>query len=117
MENAADKDHLRDLGISHIVNAAFVTVENKHLRDFDYCNVEIRDHEGEDISQHFRTTIDYIKSARKLNAKILLHCIAGVSRSPSLVIAYLIKQHRMPLDAAFKFVKIKTHNSYIIQLV
>lgn len=37
--------------------------------------------------------------------KTLVHCVAGVSRSASICIAYLVKYHHMALDQAYKHVK------------
>jgi protein-tyrosine phosphatase len=37
--------------------------------------------------------------------QILVHCMAGVSRSVSLVIAYLIKHKDMNYEAAYTLVK------------
>lgn len=34
----------------------------------------------------------------------LVHCVAGISRSPSLVIGYLMQTLRLPFDDAFKYV-------------
>ncbi|KAF2896227.1 hypothetical protein ILUMI_09948, partial [Ignelater luminosus] len=39
--------------------------------------------------------------------KTLLHCIAGVSRSAALCIAYLMKYHRFSLLDAYNYVKLK----------
>lgn len=36
-----------------------------------------------------------------------MHCIAGVSRSVSMVIAYFIKEHGMHYDEAYRLVKSK----------
>lgn len=40
-----------------------------------------------------------------LPAKILVHCAVGVSRSASLVLAYLMINHHLPLVEAIKTVK------------
>ncbi|KAJ7474938.1 dual specificity phosphatase, partial [Mycena latifolia] len=38
---------------------------------------------------------------------VLVHCKQGVSRSSSIVLAYLIRNHVMSYDAALAFVKRK----------
>jgi Leucine-rich repeat (LRR) protein len=37
----------------------------------------------------------------------LVHCFAGISRSPTVIIAYIMKYHNMNLNSAFNFVKSK----------
>jgi protein tyrosine phosphatase len=41
------------------------------------------------------------------NKKILFHCYAGVSRSATFAIAYLMKKHKLTKDEAFNLVKTK----------
>ncbi|KAJ7475026.1 dual specificity phosphatase [Mycena latifolia] len=49
----------------------------------------------------------YIEGALRRWEGVLVHCQQGVSRSPSIVIAYLIRNHAMSYDAALAFVKRK----------
>ena len=61
----------------------------------------IDDEETENIIQYFKECIDFIENSDK----IYIHCICGISRSTSIVIAYLMwKTHCSYYDAYF-FVK------------
>eukprot|EP01037_Dinobryon_pediforme_P036356 gene36356-43262_t len=53
------------------------------------------------IADHFDTVHTFLETARANNGKVLVHCMAGISRSSSLIISYLVKHHNMTLrDAA-----------------
>ena len=45
------------------------------------------------------------EQARKMKGCILIHCMAGISRSVTLTIAYLIRYFQMPMQAAYQYVK------------
>ncbi len=62
------------------------------------------DHEAFDISYYFDQSNNFIEEERK-RTNVLVHCMAGVSRSVALVIAYLIRHSNMSYDDAFAFVK------------
>ena len=44
------------------------------------------------------------KAEPKNNGKILVHCMAGVSRSPTFVASYLMRDHGMDINEALKIV-------------
>lgn len=50
---------------------------------------------------------NFIENARLQNGCVLVHCNAGVSRSASIVIAYLMRYHRMTFEMAYNLVKSK----------
>lgn len=65
----------------------------------------IDDDQDEKISEHFFTVYKIISQALVDNKNIIVHCAAGMSRSPTLVIAYLMIENRWCYEEAFNFVK------------
>lgn len=55
----------------------------------------------EDFITHFDECIDFIQSAIDNNNSILVHCYFGVSRSASIVIAYIMKKYKINYEQAF----------------
>lgn len=47
------------------------------------------------------------EDAREAGAKILVHCQAGVSRSATITVAFLLQHSRMSMTDAYRFVKSK----------
>ena len=95
-----------DIGITHVVSA-ILGIEKIAPKDFDYHIVHIRDVEWVDIYKYLSDTSDYITNALKSSpdAKVLIHCKCGVSRSATLLCAYLIKEHNMTTTQAINFLK------------
>jgi len=104
VNGANNIDELMDLNITHIVSA-MPNIPNKIKKnDFICKHINVEDDCNQDISQYFDQVIDFIKSNKN---STLVHCIGGVSRSATLVIAYLMKEYRMTYDLAYSFLKLK----------
>jgi hypothetical protein len=112
------------LGITHIVNASNGAVENKFSDQISYMSINIEDSEaGEDnIGDYFDLVHDFLdepvspdpgspNNATPLvpadGKRILFHCMQGVSRSATLLIAYLMKSDGLSLREAFEMTKSK----------
>jgi protein-tyrosine phosphatase len=95
---ARNKKLLKDLKIKYIVNAAF-EIKNYHPEDFVYPpqGFSFRDTLEEDITPKLETAWELFEKARDEGVGVLCHCAAGVSRSSSLVISYLMKHKNMTL--------------------
>ncbi|XP_054132538.1 dual specificity protein phosphatase 13-like [Melozone crissalis] len=99
------------MGVTHVLNAAHGTSYSHGGQDFygatiDYYGVPAHDLPSFDISQFFFSAAQFIhKALNTPGAKILVHCAVGVSRSASLVLAYLMINHHLPLVEAIKTVK------------
>lgn len=70
-----------------------------------YLRVNALDRPDVDLKCHFDEVADMIEEVHQLGGKSLVHCVAGVSRSASLCLAYLMKHRGMSLREAFYHVK------------
>lgn len=58
------------------------------------------------LMRHFAEGIAFIKEGMKEGA-VLVHCFAGVSRSATMTIAYLMKEHKLTFYESMSFVRKK----------
>ncbi|CAF1394294.1 unnamed protein product [Adineta steineri] len=106
--DAKDKNLLEKNQIKSIVNIS-KTIPCYYEQDklFNYLQLICNDSCQENILQYFDKTLEYIHKNLLLNQNILVHCQGGVSRSPSFIIAYLMKYHSKTFDQAYSIVKDK----------
>ncbi|XP_062330411.1 dual specificity protein phosphatase 13A-like [Osmerus eperlanus] len=109
MSAANDRYGLWKLGITHVLNVAHGKAYCQGSHDFygssvDYHGVPADDSPSFDLSRYFYASAEYIKNALDTpGARVFVHCAVGVSRSASLVLAYLMIHHHYSLmDAIIK---------------
>ena len=91
---------MKNLGISHILNLTNV-VPNSHPDSFIYHNLPLTDAEDVNITKDFMEAASFINYVEKLKARVMVHCVAGVSRSITIVIMYLMAFHRWRLKPVY----------------
>lgn len=112
-DTAKDKYKLKELGITHILNAAEGTWNNVdtgagYYRDMDvvYYGVVAEDTTTFDLSQYFHSASAFIeKTLSNPQNKLLVHCVMGRSRSATLFLAYLMICQNMTVVDAVETVK------------
>ncbi|XP_076448008.1 dual specificity protein phosphatase 7-like [Babylonia areolata] len=105
-KNSADLTQLRKNGIHYILNVT-PNVPNmfEDNGDFKYLQIPISDHWSQNLSSFFPDAIAFIDEARKRKQGVLVHCLAGISRSVTVTVAYLMSRQSMCLNEAYDFVK------------
>jgi dual specificity MAP kinase phosphatase len=103
--DAANRERLTELGVTHILNVTAHLPLHFENDGITYLRLPASDSGSQNLKQYFSEAISFIENARTANGKVLVHCQAGVSRSPSIVAAYLISRSHKTLSDAFTFIK------------
>lgn len=86
LHTARDRDYLEHLGITHILNCAW-DIPCFHRGRFRYFHLKLTDPDPE-FHEYIEKICRFIHMGRRAGG-VLVHCRAGLSRSPSAILAYL----------------------------
>ena len=100
-----DFEFLRSAGITHVLSIfeadhsthAMVTCGVLHM------TIKMYDSDAEPIYDVFERACAFIEDAQTSGGAVYVHCLMGISRSPTLVAAYLMKTKLMTATEALTF--------------
>ena len=99
-----DTRQLKDKGIKKVLTVMdYQNGPNYNPEEFIHKRFNINDFSYQNFIQYFGECLNFIKGEEK----VLVHCMAGASRSATIVIAYLMWTNKMKFDDALNFVKSK----------
>lgn len=102
--HATHPEWLRKNNITYILN---VSNRSPYIdeNEFDYKHLPVRDSNDSDITFIFEEAFAYINKVRDAGKKILVHCQAGISRSATICIAYLMNEEGRGMDEAMDYIR------------
>lgn len=105
LNTAGDLHQLKMAGITHVINLS--GAPNRFPSSFQYLEIKVPDLPNAPISGVFPITNNFISTALKQGGKVLVHCHAGISRSPTIVIAYLMKEYGQSWQSMLRYLQQK----------
>jgi len=102
---ATDLALLQRHEITHILNLAADICDNRFPDKFTYCTYYVKDSSSEDISMLFYRTLEWMQAALNCGSRVLVHCREGVSRSATMVIAYLMWTNHLSFKEAHEIIR------------
>jgi protein-tyrosine phosphatase len=125
--DAHNIDKLNELNIKNVISAV-TGFDEIYTKDFNHLCLSLIDNEQQNIIHYFDITYHFIDNIISKNIphtqnpnKILIHCICGISRSTTILLAYLIKKYNYKPNDALNIVKkrrniVNPNNNFMNQL-
>mmetsp|Transcript_28258 Transcript_28258/g.60185 ORF Transcript_28258/g.60185 Transcript_28258/m.60185 type:complete len:182 (+) Transcript_28258:85-630(+) len=102
-----EKELVERTKVTHILNVAKECDLDRRLHGmFVYKKIEMHDSRDFDLLGNIADAVQFIKDAHECSAenRVLVHCVQGISRSTSVVVAYLVESG-MTLRGAYDHVR------------
>eukprot|EP00051_Salpingoeca_urceolata_P005395 m.72948 g.72948 ORF g.72948 m.72948 type:complete len:480 (+) comp14291_c0_seq1:144-1583(+) len=101
-----NEELLRSLGITAVLNVTShdFRPSNPALK---YKQIPVRDSWNQNLMEYLDEAFAFLDSVEASGGKVLVHCVAGISRSPALTIAYIMQKRSVGLTDAYAFVRDK----------
>src|ERR1700743_2650681 len=90
-------------GITAVVNVTKDINKSPYISNSNFLRIAIDDSPDENILIYVPIFMDFMR--KHPQDIILIHCYAGISRSTSYVIIYLMLKYAMSFDSAYSYVR------------
>ncbi|XP_003725447.1 tyrosine-protein phosphatase vhp-1 isoform X2 [Strongylocentrotus purpuratus] len=106
-QDVMSEECLKNYGINYVLNVSRSCPIPEFLPQTHFHRIPVRDNHGEKILPWFDEALEFIDKVRSANGSVIVHCLAGISRSPTVAIAFIMRYLNMNVDEAYKYVKEK----------
>ena len=96
---------LREKKIDVIINLCAKNEERVTCDEIQYIDFKLSDREDFEILGHFDHICSLIHEKIEQNQKVFVHCQKGISRSPTIMMAYMIRYQQTGYENAFDQLK------------
>ena len=100
---------LRARDITQVIVAGKLLKTHLKEEGIKYLELPLDDALEEDIKSHFESSLDFIE---KGEGATLVHCHGGISRSATIVTAFVMKSQDLGVDEALGYVKSKHSHAF-----
>ncbi|CAO1432464.1 unnamed protein product, partial [Diamesa serratosioi] len=121
--NYRDSKDLNQLQTHNITHILAIHDSPKHLYpQIHYLCVKANDHPDQNLSQYFSVCNDFIHGARlRKDCNVLVHCLAGMSRSVTITVVYIMCISDLNWQDALRVVRVgrkiaNPNSGFLIQL-
>ncbi|ESO87313.1 hypothetical protein LOTGIDRAFT_107379, partial [Lottia gigantea] len=105
--DALSKEIAQINGITYVLNVSLTCPKPAYIQDAHFKRIPINDNYSERMVPFFKEAFQFLDMVRESNGCVLVHCLAGISRSPTLAIAYVMRHLKMMSEDAYRYVKDK----------
>ncbi|KAG7279463.1 hypothetical protein CRUP_038236 [Coryphaenoides rupestris] len=104
-ERDVTQDSLGARGISYVLSVSRCSPQPTFLPASRYLRIPIDDSLRDDLLPWIPAALRFIDGAMSSGGAVLVHCAAGISRSPALAVAYImfVKERRPSISPNFNF--------------
>ncbi|ROT62398.1 Dual specificity protein phosphatase 8, partial [Penaeus vannamei] len=103
--DANNKQLLSDHNILYELNVSVSCPKPDFVQESHFMRIAVNDNFSEKLLPYFNDAFNFIDKVRESGGCVLVHCLAGISRSATVAIAYVMKHLRLPFDEAYMYVK------------
>lgn len=104
---ALNKEMLQNHNITYELNVSTTCPKPDFIQDAHFMRIPVNDNYSEKLLPYFPMAFQFLDKVRESSGSVLIHCLAGISRSPTIAIAYVMHHLHMNSDDAYRYVKSK----------
>ena len=103
-------DWLKQEGVKSIVTIREEPLEDEWIKDVNYLHVHSNDMGIPEFSD-LVNSVDFIHQRITNDEPVMVHCLAGLGRTGTILACYMIKYQKMSTQDAIDYVREKRHGS------